>query len=423
MSSFPEVLSTTQFLNHLNEQDNAQILEEDSDLEDVDTIPDLVLDVEGDLDGSYERIDGLVAYPNSGSFELHSFRLANPRISEHEASICHALRIRQSTLLVTSAREPDWRRDHTAQLFTDWAPLEPRHLEAGPNFVQSLREKHQQKYDAANIEFQYGGVGISMPGMIGLVRHWFAPQDIIDLYMASPRILHVHPSIPDASTCSLEKELFNTTKYIGNSAFCTVITYGRSQYGTIELYKITQNAHGLADNIAPVAAAKSVPKTILRSLKQQQRKIELLQKPNKIRYFSAGKQLAPLLVRVETHSAQGHNAEWLGLGQSWRRALGVAGNASHEGLLATIPQMMALLHLSGSGLYAMASTPVQEFGGPLECHEPNVSTPSCSSGIKVKRGVKITKGPQGEAHPLDRVKVAVMFPRECEWAHERLLWF
>jgi hypothetical protein len=292
--------------------------------------------------------------------------------------------------------------------------------------VQSLSERYQQKYDAANVEVQYGGTGISVPGIIGLIRFWLTPEDIIDLYMATQRTLHVRPDIPDGSNYLLEKELFNTTKYSGYCTFFTVITYGRGNYGAIELYEVTQDVHGLAESITPVAAAKSVPKTILRSLKKQPRKIELLQKRDKMRYFCAGKQPAPLLVRVETHNAAGSNIGWRGLGQAWRRALRTTENSSHEGLVATIPQMMAFLHLTGSGLHAMASTPIEEFSEPLSRHTSGDSTSSPSfscSDLEVKRGVKITEGPQGEAHRLDRVKVTVMFPPDCKWAHERLLWF
>jgi hypothetical protein len=348
MTFLQGVLSSPGFLHHLNEHDNAQISEDNSDLEDVDTIPDLVFNVERHLDGPYERVDGLVAYPDLGTFELHSFRPTRSdcqtEVSGHEANIRAALRIRECTLLVTEAQEPDWKSDSTAQLFTKWAPLEPRSLNAGPSFVQSLSERYQQKYDAANFEVQYGGTGISVPGMIGLIRFWLTPEDIIDLYMATQRTLHVQPNIPETSTYLLEKELFNTTKYSGYCTFFTVITYGRGDYGAIELYEITQDAHCLAKSITPVAAAKSVPKTILRSLKKQPKKIVLLQKRDKIRYFCAGKQPAPLLVRVETHNARVPNVEWRDLGQAWRRALRITENSSHEGLVATIPQMMAFLH-------------------------------------------------------------------------------
>lgn len=426
MSTLQTLLNSPEFLRDLNKHDNDQILEEASDLEDIDTIPDLVFDVREDLEGPYERVDGLVAYPDPGTFELHSFHHAHSdrqtNVSEHEAKIRDALRIRQSILLVTSARETDGLSNTAAQFFKEWTPLRPQTLNGRPSLVQLLSEKQQEKWDAVNLEVNVLGNGGSLQGVFGLIRNLITRQDVIDLYMAAPRQIHVRLDTPDESAYRLEKELFGTMKYDEYSTYLTVITYGSADCGAIELYEITQDTHGLATSIAPVVAAKSVPKTILRSLKQP-RKIELLRKPNKIRYFCAGKQPAPLLARVETRKPGEPNVEWRGLGQAWRRALRTAENSSYEGLVATIPQMMAFLHLTGSGLHAMASTSVQEFSVPLAYHPSNGPTPFSSSDLGVKRGVKITEGPMGEAHRLDRVKVTVMFPHDCSWAHERLLWF
>lgn len=425
MASLHTIFSSADLLSHLNERDNAQ-KEEDSDMEDVDTIPDLIFDIEESHGSPYKRFDGLIAYPDHGTFELHSLRSAHsdrrPEISEHEARIRDALHIRQSILLITSVREDDGRSSSATQFFADWTPWKPQELEGTPSLVQELSQRRQSQWDALKIGVNVLGSGGNLEGIFGLVWSLLVPQDVIDLYMAAPRRLHLQSITTDESAYRLERELFGTMKYNEYSTYLTVISYGEGDSGTVELYEITEDAHGLASSITPVAAARSVPKTILRSLRNQPRKIELLRKPNKIRYFCTGKQPAPLLARVETRKAQEPNVEWRGLGQAWRRALKTSKNSSYEGLVATIPQMMAFLHLTASGLHAMASTPVQEFSVPLTCHTSDMST-RLPVNLNVKRGVRITEGPRGEAHPLNRVKVAVMFPQDCQWAHERLLWF
>lgn len=426
MASLHTIFSSPDLLCHLNERDNAQMKEEDSDLEDVDTIPDLVFDTEESLGSSYKRVDGLIAYPDHGTFELHSFRHAHPdrktEISDYEARIRDALHVRQSILLVTSSREDDRKSSSATQFFADWAPLKPQNLEGTPSLVQELLQRRQSQWDALKIGVNVLGSGGNLEGIFGLIWSLLVPQDVIDLYMAAPRRLHLQSITTDESAYRLERELFGTSKYNEHSTYLTVISYGEGGSGAVELYEITEDAHGLASSITPVVAAKSVPKTILRSLRNQPRKIELLRKPDKIRYFCTGRQPAPLLARVETRRPQEPNVEWHGLGQAWRRALKTPKNSSYEGLVATIPQMMAFLHLTASGLHAMASTPVQEFSVPLTCHTSEEST-QLHLGLKVKRGVRITEGPRGEAHPLNRVKVAVMFPQDCQWAHERILWF
>jgi hypothetical protein len=74
MSSFQTLIDSPEFLRHLNEDQNTRTQEQTSDLEDVDTIPDLIFSVEEYLDDSCEQFDGLRAYPNPGAFELHSLR-------------------------------------------------------------------------------------------------------------------------------------------------------------------------------------------------------------------------------------------------------------------------------------------------------------------------------------------------------------
>jgi len=214
----------------------------------------------------------------------------------------------------------------------------------------------------------------------------------------------------------LEKELFSTLKYQRPAYFLTVITYGQGDCGTIELYAITTNHESLLQTITPAAAAKSVPGTILRKLCKNSRRIELLRSHDGIEYLLDGDQCAPAFARIETRRAQEQHVEWRDLGKAWRKSLNIPGSDSCEGLVATLPQMMALLHLDGSAIHSMTSSSVQEMATPLE------SLPTSGSDLKICRAIELTTRPSYDAHFGDSVNIIVVFPEDCQWADERLLW-
>jgi hypothetical protein len=162
---------------------------------------------------------------------------------------------------------------------------------------------------------------------------------------------------------------------------------------------------------------------LLKALKDAPRRIELVRKQHKTRLIRAGHQSAPLLAQVETHVPQAPDVKWSTLGQAWRDALRTVESSLHEGLVATIPQMISLLHLNGSGLHAMTSTPIHEFSTPLVYNQPADLPPSSLSDLEVTRGVKLLEGPRCDAHYGTRIKVVVLFPRESAWANEKILWF
>jgi hypothetical protein len=300
--------------------------------------------------------------------------------------------------------------------------LTPQEISRSESLAKHLWEERQKRWDAVNPDISILGYGGSISGVIGLIRSYLVPQDLIDLYTTMPRQLYVRPDATN-DVIHLEKELFGTMKYSGTSANFTVVTYGSGSTGTVELYEVTRNTDGLARSIAPIAAAKRVPKVLLRALKDVPTRIELVRKQRKTRLIRAGHQSAPLLARVETRVPQAPAEEWSTLGQAWRDALGTVESSLHEGLVATIPQMISMLHLNGSSLHAITSTPIHEFSTPLVYNQPADLPPSPLSDLEVTRGVNVLEGPRCDAHYGTRVKVVVLFPRESAWANEKILWF
>ena len=214
---------------------------------------------------------------------------------------------------------------------------------------------------------------------------------------------------PSHDSTNLEKEVFGTMKYNQVYSHFTVITYGQGDYGTIELYDATLDDPGLAKSISPVVAARLVLKAVLRVLKKEARRIELVRKRDKSRYLRAGNQPLPLLARINTCRPQEPDVEWHDLGLVWRKVLGTAETSSHDGLVATIPQMMAFLHLTGSGLHTMASGPTRWFDTPLRAH--NFLGLVAHVFLVVMKSIVILHGPRRglESRPIPTVLPRYIF--------------
>ena len=138
---------------------------------------------------------------------------------------------------------------------------------------------------------------------------------------------------------------------------------------------------------------------------------------------------SPVLVTTRTVNRKGKEnvTPWQELGEAWRTALGIAYDKEDDGLVATIPQMMTLLHLKGYGLHKLHSTPVQEFKASLQSapYDTSPDAAPCEQANpdwKIRRGIQITSGPGRYGHAGRRVKVITLFPEDSAWAKEMLLW-
>jgi hypothetical protein len=427
MSTLKEIITSPTFLDDLNEYDIEQTADEGSTLDDPDTTPDLVFELDRHPIVAYEQFSGLVAYPDPGSFEVHSRRhdlSSNPsKTSGYEAKLTSAFGMDRSILLVTATDPMVWGHDAITKELAAWTALTAHNIPGNEDLAQHVFREQQKRMDNANIEVNVLGNGGSMPGLFGIIWSWFNRQNMLDLYMAWPRQLHLKANSDETSIHKLERQLFNTMQYSEYSTNLTVVTFGNSAYGTVELYETVQDTDGFAESITPVAAAKRVPRKILKDFGREARKIELERQPKRIRYIHTGDQPDPQLARVETRKSPKLSTEWQGLGQAWRAALKMAPRSSSDGLVATIPQMISFLHLNGSGLYGITTTPARRFSTPLSHHSPAGSSPFSTSDLNVKRGVKIIEGPSCDRHLGDEVRILVFFPQDCQWADERLLWF
>ena len=87
-----------------------------------------------------------------------------------------------------------------------------------------------------------------------------------------------------------------------------------------------------------------------------------------------------------------------------------------EALVASIPQMLALLHINGFNLHGMKAK-LFKLKDPLRALQGRTV-----SNRPVQQVVYITEPPKCSGHPPGRVRVRVLYPIDSEWAKEGLLW-
>jgi hypothetical protein len=132
-----------------------------------------------------------------------------------------------------------------------------------------------------------------------------------------------------------------------------------------------------------------------------------------------GELLPPCLAVVHGEGEEG----WMNIGGGWRKALLILLRDDHaesvasprEGLVATIPQMLAFLHLRYRLIDHVSSTPIFGFQPPLA---------GKSGGLfgDMRRGIKLLGQPSGVAYMGDDVTIAILYSRESRRVREQLLW-
>ncbi|KAM7185979.1 hypothetical protein V8F20_011570 [Naviculisporaceae sp. PSN 640] len=257
----------------------------------------------------------------------------------------------------------------------------------------------------------------------------------------------------------LEHELMSTVKYqFGESQYITVITYSdgssggdRVDSGAIALFKASafspRTGGAQAIKVDLEARFQDIPGPICRILAREgnPNRFEIKRNGRSLSVKDRGKVAPPRpgVVRVVKTGAKGRaqlhgqgnesGKEWEGIGGSWRRALHILLDHSdgdrevdggggedeeedtcpNEGLIATIPQMLALLHLRYRAVDTISSTSVFTFSQPLRCD---------AMSAYVRRGVRLLGPPVGATHVGSTGTVAVLFSKESQWVREQLFW-
>lgn len=441
---FHTTLRNPELIEDWNAREAEKVTEDDSDCDGQVGLLDVVFVPKEDFDDAYSHTDGLGSLPKITQKPIRSSAPPPPleaRLAgKAEDNLRKALRCERTRLLVTVAHENERTEKIALKFFPDWETLVSYKLPSADNLVEEVEKETQQRWNDAKLEVNVAGTGGALEGWFGIMRSWCTPTDWRSLYRARGPTIKASPGYDlsreeDVETLNcIESQLLDTTKYSGDSAFMTIITYGDDKYGTVSLFRATlqPGQDALAGQMVQLAHADRVPKQILKDLRTKSR-IEYVQKDGKIQCIGQGGQHMPSLARVTTRTVNRRGNEnavlWEDLGENWRAALGVASvkNEDDNGLIATIPQMMTLLHLKGYGLHKLCSTPVQEFKEPLKSvpYDDGPRVLPCEIANpkwEIKRGITIAKGHERCGHPGRRVKVITMFPQDSAWAKEMLLW-
>ncbi|KAK4212665.1 hypothetical protein QBC37DRAFT_424576 [Rhypophila decipiens] len=285
--------------------------------------------------------------------------------------------------------------------------------------------------------------------------HTDARTNIVSAEDVQHRLLH-----------QIDHELMSSLKYqFGESQYITVITFSeasrgdRVDSGAIALFRASSFVPGRngvqATKLDLEARFHDVPGAICRMLATEgdPNRFELRRNGKKLSVKARGT-VAPLrpgvvsVVGGEGAKKRGgqesrlEGSEWAGIGSGWRKALhilldhpdnqdrGGENNAAEEedcpreGLVATIPQMLALLHFRYRTVDCVPSSQVFAFSSPLECNKLGESGPTGGSGGTwyVRRGLKLFGPPIGATHVGSTGTVAVLFSRESRWVREQLFW-
>ncbi len=87
-----------------------------------------------------------------------------------------------------------------------------------------------------------------------------------------------------------------------------------------------------------------------------------------------------------------------------------------EGLVATWPQMLALLHINGSNLHSLKADMVT-LNTSLQA-----DTSATPPAVRIKRVIYIREPPQCSGFAPGQTQVRVLYPADSTWAKEMFLW-
>ncbi|KAK4113426.1 hypothetical protein N656DRAFT_797300 [Canariomyces notabilis] len=298
---------------------------------------------------------------------------------------------------------------------------------------REVRETLKEVELGVGINVSGFGVEVSSKGFLPLVK----PYQWINMWRNVPREMYVcdDPSEPGGEgeaggkldmekLHELENELMSSVKYqCGQSEYMTVITYSDDvKSGAVALLKAEFGSGRAVTGLRLEARFKDMPREVCRMLARDgnPNRIELRRVGRTLSCRARGKQPAPRPVAVV--SGRKNLKEWTSIGRGWRKALHITLHddldcdlSPREGLVATVPQMLALLHLSCRAVDFVPSTPIFSFEPPLSGKVDGLAS-------KIRRGIKLLGPPSGAPHVGNSVTIAVLFSRESRWVTEQLFW-
>ncbi|KAK4112793.1 hypothetical protein N656DRAFT_752871 [Canariomyces notabilis] len=330
--------------------------------------------------------------------------------------------------------------------FLSWAEFHPFPITLRNHTIQSPREELIHALD--HIESaKVKGVGrLARP----LINRLHTAQQLSDFLAHAERsILRPFPAAalypnPTARELDrLESELFDTAKFTGSGDnHVTVLTWSAdSPRGTITLFEAdlfrnpdmalplssnrrTPRRVGCAMSLRPVAAMEDVPRQVLVNMRTDQGVRKLVLKhdmaENRFRWgarYGSEPRYARLLDDLDGYDDEDDSttARSTGHARRARERSSLRGGRDHrgeadcDGVVATIPQFLALLHASRS---------IVEVASAGAISDDKVETEDCERF----RAVVLRDWPEGKRHTGREVHVVVLVPAAAKWADEPIFW-
>lgn len=260
-------------------------------------------------------------------------------------------------------RQTGWRPNSGANStrFLRWSGFKPYDLCGKPDIVDNRKRVLASLWHAVKLGITTSLGGFEVEGLFGALlgtirrQDWGAYLKTMDRKILLPDVTSMNPDQQKLE--EFEKNLLGTTKLIGVSRDLTCITYSNSDFGTITHFQVEmtqKNGEEWPTSIHPLAVMESVPKKILkitadgvpRSQKTTLRVSTGKTKP--LKWSLPSKQSRPFLEHSD-------NIQRSHMSTNMQRALGIdltkaKSKPSVNFVMATIPQMLAWLHVKASYL-------------------------------------------------------------------------
>jgi hypothetical protein len=301
--------------------------------------------------------------------------------------------------------------------FLDWAAFDEATLRLRKNARRSRLDRILSPLKSVgaglpgNVSVEgLGGIIESAHGIFHSVRRLDFMESERTIYLFPRHEAQLGKPLPQRELERYENELFDLTKYDGACDYLTVAAWTEETLsGSVTLYEVLFGDEGETVGIRPVAAMRDVPRPVLVRMRVDERikrkvvltvvgeedqSFEWKANPSRgPRYVRLGHaERSPSRLRSPTRSRSRHPGPHL---------------AAADGVCATIPQFLALLHSRRLILEHVRSTPIT-----------SIQTEDGS----VKPAVELTQPPRSSPHEGDGVHVAVLIPDDAPWAEEEIIW-
>ncbi len=321
--------------------------------------------------------------------------------------------------------EPRYNRDDDADFlppppapgFLDWTSFDEATLPPRKNARRSRLDRVLSPLKSVNAGLP-GAVSVDgLGGVIESAHGVFHSVRRLD-FMESERIIYLMRKDATPSSAPLprreleryENELFDLSKYDGTCDYLTAMTWTEETLaGSITLFEVLLGDAGETVGIRPVAAMRDVPSPVLAKMRADERikrkaVLTFMDEHDRTLKWRANPNDGPRYVRLgQTQRPTPH----LRSRSRSRRGQAGPGLADGDGLCATIPQFVALLHARRTLLEGVKSTPI---------------SPTSTEDGDTGPTVSLLQPPVSNPHEGGGVHVAVLVPNDAPWAKEEIIW-